>query len=107
MPAQGDKDVRRWETCGQAWIGVLRHVWAAGEAGLEDGGPIIEGPPLVFEINSLSWEDPLLHEHGDRARDGSRLPVTGAGQRAPLGADPLDAFDDPDWQVPYPPSSPS
>ncbi|HWB36446.1 MAG TPA: hypothetical protein VHA75_10530 [Rugosimonospora sp.] len=68
MPAQGDKDVRRWETCGQAWIGVLRHVWAAGEAGLEDGGPIIEGPPLVFEINSLSWEDPLLHEHGDRAR---------------------------------------
>ncbi|MFA1539574.1 hypothetical protein [Actinomadura monticuli] len=68
MPARGDEEVRRWETCGQAWIGVLRYVWAAGQAGLEDGGPIIEGPPLLFEISSLSWEDPILHEHGDRAR---------------------------------------
>ncbi|GAA1823434.1 hypothetical protein [Actinomadura chokoriensis] len=68
MPARGDEDVRRWETCGQAWIGVLRHVWTAGEAGLEDGGPIIEGPPLLFEIASLSWEDPILHEYGDRTR---------------------------------------
>ncbi|CNG44590.1 thymidylate synthase [Mycobacterium tuberculosis] len=68
MPARGDDDVRRWETCGQAWIGALRHVWAAGEAGLEDGGPIIEGPPMLFEIGSLSWEDPILHEYGDRAR---------------------------------------
>ncbi len=68
MPARGDEDVRRWETCGQAWIGVLRHVWTAGEAGLEDGGPIIEGPPLLFEIASLSWEDPILHEYGVRTR---------------------------------------
>ncbi|WP_243718742.1 hypothetical protein [Actinomadura sp. KC06] len=68
MPADEEKDVRRWESCGQAWIGVLRHVWTAGEAGLEEGGPIIEGPPLLFEVTSLSWEDPILHEHGDRAR---------------------------------------
>ncbi len=68
MPPHGDKDVRRWETCGLAWIGVLRHVWSAGEAGLEDGGPIIEGPPLLFEVGSLSWEDPILHEYGDHAR---------------------------------------
>ncbi|WP_243722924.1 hypothetical protein [Actinomadura sp. 7K507] len=68
MPAAEDKDVRRWDTCGQAWIGVLRHVWAAGVAGMEDSGPIIEGPPALFEIASLSWEDPILHEHGDRAR---------------------------------------
>lgn len=68
MREETDKDVRRWETCGQAWIGVLRHVWRAGEAGLEDGGPIIEGPPLLFEVGALSWEDPILHEHGDRAR---------------------------------------
>ena len=67
MPA-GGADVRRWETCGQAWIGVLRHVWAAGEAGMEETGPIIEGPPALFEIASLSWEDPILLEHGDRAR---------------------------------------
>ncbi|MFG2245134.1 hypothetical protein [Spirillospora sp. NPDC048823] len=68
MPAGEDKDVRRWETCGQAWIGVLRHVWTAGEAGMEDTGPIIEGPPVLFEVASLSWEDPILLEHGDRAR---------------------------------------
>ncbi len=68
MPPHGDKDVRRWETCGLAWIGALRHVWSAGEAGLEDGGPIIEGPPLLFEVSSLSWEDPILHEYGDHAR---------------------------------------
>ncbi|GGQ34333.1 thymidylate synthase [Actinomadura coerulea] len=68
MPGREDRDVRRFETCGRAWIGVLRHVWAAGEAGLEDGGPIIEGPPLLFEICSLSWEDPILREYGDRAR---------------------------------------
>ena len=64
----GHRDVRRFETCGQAWIGLLRHVWTAGEAGLEDAGPIIEGPPVLFEIASLSWEDPILHEHGDHAR---------------------------------------
>lgn len=68
MPARDERAVRRWETCGQAWIGVLRHVWAAGEAGMEDAGPIIEGPPVLFEISSLSWEDPILHEHGDRTR---------------------------------------
>jgi len=68
VPAGEDRDVRRWETCGQAWIGVMRHVWTAGEAGMEDTGPIIEGPPVLFEIGSLSWEDPILREHGDRAR---------------------------------------
>ncbi len=26
------------------------------------------GTPLLFEVSSLSWEDPILHEHGDRAR---------------------------------------
>ncbi|WP_308166475.1 hypothetical protein [Actinomadura sp. NEAU-AAG7] len=61
-----EHDVRRFETCGQAWIGALRHVWTAGVAGLDDSGPIIEGPPVLFEVASLSWEDPLLREHGDR-----------------------------------------
>ncbi|WP_262403723.1 hypothetical protein [Actinomadura sp. CNU-125] len=65
MPTE---EVRRFETCGRAWIGVLRHVWSAGEAGMADRGPIIEGPPLLFEIAALSWEDPILREHGDRAR---------------------------------------
>jgi len=35
---------------------------------MEETGPIIEGPPALFEIASLSWEDPILLEHGDRAR---------------------------------------
>ncbi|MDL4818754.1 hypothetical protein [Actinomadura opuntiae] len=73
MQARGDNDVRRWETCGRAWIGVLRHVWAAGVAGMEDAGPIIEGPPLLFEISSLSWEDPILLKHGDRDRIARRV----------------------------------
>ncbi|QXJ26873.1 hypothetical protein AGRA3207_006208 [Actinomadura graeca] len=42
-------------------------MWTAGEAGMDDRGPIIEGPPLLFEVASLSWEDPILREHGDRA----------------------------------------
>ncbi|MCL2551342.1 MAG: sulfatase-like hydrolase/transferase [Actinomycetia bacterium] len=37
--------------------------------------------------------DAWFLEHGDPARDGSRLPVTGAGQRAPVDGDPLGAFD--------------
>ncbi|MEW2356136.1 hypothetical protein [Spirillospora sp. NPDC029432] len=63
-----ERAVQRWDTCGQAWIAVLRHVWTFGVAGMEEHGPIIEGPPALFEIASLSWEDPLLREHGDRAR---------------------------------------
>ncbi|RFU41283.1 hypothetical protein DZF91_12720 [Actinomadura logoneensis] len=35
---------------------------------MEDGGPIIEGPPVLFEIASLGWNDPVLLRYGDRAR---------------------------------------
>ncbi|MFI6520203.1 hypothetical protein ACIBF1_31930 [Spirillospora sp. NPDC050679] len=66
--AAADRAVRRWPSCGSAWVALLRHVWTAGEAGMEDRGPIIEGPPILFEISSLSWEDPLLQQYGDRAR---------------------------------------
>ncbi|MFC4906157.1 hypothetical protein [Actinomadura gamaensis] len=67
VPAAGN-DLQHWETCGLAWIALLRHVWSAGEAGMEDRGPIIEGPPVLFEIGSLSWRDPILLRHGDRTR---------------------------------------
>lgn len=63
-----ERAVRRWESCGRAWLALLRHVWTAGEAGMEDRGPIIEGPPVLFEITALSWDDPLLRAHGDRVR---------------------------------------
>ncbi|MFF0570335.1 sulfatase-like hydrolase/transferase [Streptomyces sp. NPDC004041] len=41
--------------------------------------------------------DAWFLEHGVPERDGSRLPVTGAGQSAPLDGDPTGAFDAPDW----------
>ncbi|MBO2463118.1 hypothetical protein J4709_36695 [Actinomadura sp. LCR2-06] len=93
--AREDNGVRRFETCGRAWIGVLRHVWTAGVAGMEDAGPIIEGPPLLFEIDSLSWEDPILREHGDRALIAHRARERGAdaaaGRRRPRLHDPAGA----------------
>ncbi|WP_245592609.1 hypothetical protein [Actinomadura rifamycini] len=84
-------DVRRFDTCGRAWIAVLRHVWSAGEAGMADRGPVIEGPPLLFEIAALSRDDPILREHGDRSRlarpagedgrPGGREGASGGGAR--------------------------
>jgi len=61
MPSTG-----RWETCGQAWLALLRHVWAQGEAGLDERGPIIEAPSRLFEIAALSPDDPILREYGKR-----------------------------------------
>ncbi|WP_406386107.1 sulfatase-like hydrolase/transferase [Streptomyces sp. NBC_01618] len=45
--------------------------------------------------------DAWFRKHGDPATDGTRLPVTGAGQSAPLGDDPLGAFPQPEWEDPY------
>lgn len=44
--------------------------------------------------------DAWFREHADPARDGSRLPVTGAGQHAPLDGDPLGAFEAVDTPMP-------
>ena len=52
-------------TCGEAWVALLRHVWRLGEAGIDDRGTIIEAPPRLFEIASLSWQDPIISEYGD------------------------------------------
>jgi thymidylate synthase len=57
--------MERWLTCGEAWIGLMRHVWTTGEAGLDDRGPVIEAPPRVFEIAALGWDDPIIRAHGD------------------------------------------
>lgn len=80
MAGAEERAVRRWDSCGRAWIGVLRHVWTAGEAGMDDRGAIIEGPPLVFEVTSLTWQDPILREHGDA--DGGRHGPEGLGRPA-------------------------
>lgn len=85
-------DVRRFDTCGRAWIALLRHVWSAGEAGMADRGPVIEGPPLLFEIATLSRDDPILREHGDRSRlarpAGEDARPDGPPDAAPGGARP-------------------
>jgi thymidylate synthase len=39
---------------------LLTHVTEEAEPGLDDRGPVLEAPPLSFEIVNLSWEDPLL-----------------------------------------------
>jgi hypothetical protein len=78
-----DRPVQRTRTCGEAWIALLRHVWTAGEAGLADHGPIIEGPPVLLEIASLGWDDPLLRRHGDRERLARRAHERTRGGDAP------------------------
>jgi thymidylate synthase len=57
--------VQRWETAGEAWVGLLRYVWTAGETGLDDRGPVLEAPPRLFEIVSLSWDDEIIQRYGD------------------------------------------
>lgn len=66
MTTERSPGMDRWDTCGQAWLGLLRYVWAKGEAGLDERGPIIEAPPYLFEITSLSRDDPLLRAHARR-----------------------------------------
>ncbi len=51
---------------GEAWLGLLRHVWNSGEAGLDERGPIVEGPPWLVEIGTVSPDDPILREFGGR-----------------------------------------
>lgn len=57
--------IERWLTCGHAWVGLMRHVWTAGEAGIDDRGPVIESVPRLFEISNFSWDDPIISEYGD------------------------------------------
>lgn len=102
VPVEVGRELPRFDTCGQAWIAALRHVWRLGEAGLEDGGPIVEAPPFLFEVSALSWEDPILREHGDhvvlvrRAQERTRRTVH--GRYGPRLHD-LDGVDQLRWVV--------
>lgn len=62
--------IEHWTTCGEAWIGLMRHVWTAGEAAVDDRGPVIEAPPKLFEIVTLDWTDPIIGEYGDASAVG-------------------------------------
>ncbi|MEW9550100.1 hypothetical protein [Nonomuraea sp. NPDC050783] len=46
----------------------MRHVWSAGTLALDDRGPVIEGPAVLFEIARVSRDDPILERHGDPQR---------------------------------------
>lgn len=59
---------RSWRTCGQAWIGLLSHVWTTGRAADDDRGPVIEAGSVLFEMAELSWDDPLIKRFGDAGK---------------------------------------
>ncbi|MGW0806102.1 hypothetical protein [Nonomuraea sp. NPDC002799] len=46
----------------------MRHVWSAGRLALDDRGPVIEGPAVLFEIARVSRDDPIIERYGDRDR---------------------------------------
>jgi thymidylate synthase len=52
--------MRQWATCGQAWVALMRHVTDAAELADDDRGPVLEGPPVLFEMTWLDWTDPLI-----------------------------------------------
>jgi thymidylate synthase len=50
----------QWGTCGQAWVALMQHVIDAAELATDDRGPVLEGPPVLFEMIRLGWNDPLI-----------------------------------------------
>lgn len=64
----GGAPVPHWETCGQAWIGLLQQVLADPSPAPDDRGPVLEGQPALFEIGSCSRADPILARYGQPAR---------------------------------------
>lgn len=50
----------RWPDCGRAWVALMRHVLAAAEPADDDRGPVLEGPPALFEITAFPAADPML-----------------------------------------------
>ncbi|WP_166979525.1 sulfatase family protein [Paramicrobacterium fandaimingii] len=82
---------------------VHRHPWGPHEFYdlLADPGErvnLVDVPERAPEIERLRAQmDAWFARHGDAMADGARLPVAGAGQIAPLGADPLGAFTPPNW----------
>ncbi|WP_225877994.1 thymidylate synthase [Spongiactinospora rosea] len=58
--------IRQWKSCGEAWVWLLDHVWATGRPAEDDRGPIIEAPAVLFEIEDVRWDDPVVAAYGDR-----------------------------------------
>jgi thymidylate synthase len=62
--------MRRWPTCGQAWIALMRHVTDAAELADDDRGVVLEGPPVLFEMTELGWDDPVISRFGQASAAG-------------------------------------
>ncbi|GAA2885889.1 hypothetical protein GCM10010517_49530 [Streptosporangium fragile] len=61
-------DLLRFPSCGETWIWLMRHVRDNGGPALDDRGPIIEAPAVLFEITGLTWDDPVLKCYGDTGK---------------------------------------
>ncbi|MFB9674688.1 hypothetical protein [Streptosporangium vulgare] len=46
----------------------MRHVTHNGGPALDDRGPIIEAPAVLFEVTGLAWDDPVLKCYGDAGK---------------------------------------
>lgn len=54
------KNAHCWPDCGRAWLALMRHVLAAAWPADDDRGPVLEGPPALFEIAAFPAADPVL-----------------------------------------------
>jgi thymidylate synthase len=58
--------IKHWKSCGEAWVWLLDHVWATGRPAEDDRGPVIEAPAVLFEIDDVRWDDPVVRAYGDQ-----------------------------------------
>ncbi|GIH76064.1 thymidylate synthase [Planobispora longispora] len=61
-------ELLRFASCGETWIWLMHHVRDNGGPAEDDRGPIIEAPPVLFEIADLDWDDPVLESYGDAGK---------------------------------------
>ncbi|GII03022.1 hypothetical protein Pta02_50300 [Planobispora takensis] len=61
-------DLLRFTSCGETWIWLMNHVRNNGRPADDDRGPIIEAPAVLFEIDELGWDDPVLAVHADSGK---------------------------------------
>lgn len=48
----------------------MRHVTDAAELADDDRGPVLEGPPVLFEMTELGWNDPVISRFGQVSAAG-------------------------------------
>ncbi|GAA5058323.1 thymidylate synthase [Thermocatellispora tengchongensis] len=60
--------IRRCTTCGEAWIWLMNHVRRSGTPAQDDRGPVIEALPVLFEIEDVRGDDPIIAAHGDASK---------------------------------------